>query len=280
VGATVTATHTAGVLALGLLVSAGTAFVPARVYPWLSVASGVLVVLVGLALLRESARRTTRQHADGSHAHGLLGRPHTHGVAALHDQAHDHDHDHDHSHPHDHDHGTRRALAAVGADGAGVTVPRPATDAVPVPHEPHGEHPHSHSDHLPAHSEHGHTHTAAVSLDDQLPPSRRQLVAMGLAGGLLPSPSALLVLLGAVALGHPWFGVALVVAFGLGMAATLAAVGLIVMRLRVRAEQRLSSHPASRFAPVLRLAPVVTAAVVVVLGLALTWRGVGSTGLV
>ena len=35
VGATVTATHTAGVLALGVLVSAGTAFVPARVYPWL-----------------------------------------------------------------------------------------------------------------------------------------------------------------------------------------------------------------------------------------------------
>jgi hypothetical protein len=48
----------------------------------------------------------------------------------------------------------------------------------------------------------------------------------------------------------------------------------------VRAEQRLSSHPASRFAPVLRLAPVLTAMVVVVLGLALTWRGVGSTGIV
>ena len=50
--------------------------------------------------------------------------------------------------------------------------------------------------------------------------------------------------------------------------------------LRVRAEARLASHPTSRFAPVLRLAPVVTSVVVVVLGLALTWRGVGSTGLV
>jgi ABC-type nickel/cobalt efflux system permease component RcnA len=269
VGATVTATHTAGVLALGLLVSAGTAFVPARVYPWLSVASGVLVVLVGLALLRESARRTTRQLADGSHAHGLLGRAHTHGVAA----PHDHPHDHDHAHDHGTDHGTGRTLAAVGADGAGVTVPRPATEAVPAPHEPHDAHPHAHDDHP-------HAHAPAVAIDEQPPPSRRQLVAMGLAGGLLPSPSALLVLLGAVALGHPWFGVALVVAFGLGMAATLAAVGLVVMRLRVRAEQRLSSHPASRFAPVLRLAPVLTAVVVVVLGLALTWRGVGSTGLV
>ena len=74
-------------------------------------------------------------------------------------------------------------------------------------------------------------------------PSRRGLIAIGLAGGLLPSPSALLVLLGAVALGHPWFGVALVVAFGLGMAATLAVVGLVVMRLRERAERRLRQPP-------------------------------------
>jgi len=274
VGATVTATHTAGVLALGLLVSAGTAFVPARVYPWLSVASGVLVVLVGLALLRESARRTTRQHADGAHSHGLLGRVHTHGAAA----PHDHEHEHEHDHEHGTDHGTDRVLVAVGADGAGVTVPRPAGDPVPLPHEPH---PHEHS--RPHDHDHGHGHLAEDSKDDDCgedPPSRRQLVAMGLAGGLLPSPSALLVLLGAVALGHPWFGVGLVVAFGLGMAATLAAVGLVVMRLRVRAERRLSSHPYSRFAPVLRLAPVLTAMVVVVLGLALTWRGVGSTGLV
>ena len=174
--------------------------------------------------------------------------------------------DHGHGHDHPHDHGTVRTLAAVGADGTGVTVRRPASDAVPAPHEPHDDYPHAHA--------------PAVPIDDQPPPSRRQLVAMGLAGGLLPSPSALLVLLGAVALGHPWFGVALVVAFGLGMATTLAAVGLVVMRLRVRAEQRLSSHPASRFAPVLRLAPVLTAMVVVVLGLALTWRGVGSTGIV
>jgi ABC-type nickel/cobalt efflux system permease component RcnA len=280
VGATVTATHTAGVLALGLLVSAGTAFVPARVYPWLSVASGVLVVLVGLALLRESARRTTRQHADGSHAHGLFGRPHTHGVERSHGHLHGHDHPHDHG----------PAVARVGADGVGVTVPRPVGDAVPVPHEPHEpheHHAHSHSD-SPAHShEHtpspgvpAHPHEASGAPVDAPPPSRRQLVAMGLAGGLLPSPSALLVLLGALALGHPWFGVALVVAFGLGRAATLAAVGLVVMRLRGRAEQRLAAHPASRFAPLLRLAPVLTAAVVVVLGLALTWRGVGSTGLV
>ena len=68
---------------------------------------------------------------------------------------------------------------------------------------------------------------------------------MGLAGGLLPSPSAVLVFLGALAVGHPWFGVALVVAFGLGMATTLAVVGVLVMRLRERVERRLVRRPGS-----------------------------------
>ena len=109
--------------------------------------------------------------------------------------------------------------------------------------------------------------------------SRRGLVAMGLAGGLLPSPSAVLVLLGAIALGHPWFGVALVVAFGLGMATTLAVVGVVVMRLRERAERRLALRPGSRATAVLRLAPLLTAVVVVSLGTVLAARGLQATGL-
>ncbi len=114
-----------------------------------------------------------------------------------------------------------------------------------------------------------------------LPPSPGGgLVAIGLAGGLLPSPSALIVFLGALGLGHAWFGVALVVAFGLGMAATLAAVGLVVMRLRERAEARLVSRPQSRFAPLLRIAPLVTAAAVVGLGAVLALRGLAGTGVV
>ena len=105
-------------------------------------------------------------------------------------------------------------------------------------------------------------------------------MAIGLAGGLLPSPSALIVFLGATGLGHPWFGVALVVAFGLGMATTLAVVGLLVMRLRERAEHRLSAHPAGRFAPLLRVVPLVTAGSVVVLGAALAFRGFRATGII
>ena len=242
VGATVTVTHTAGVLLLGLMVSAGTAFVPARVYPWLSVVSGLLVVLVGFGLLRESSRRRASSLPAGTHTHGLLGTPHSHPAPVA-----------------------EPARALVAAGGA-------------APHVQHRVHDHGAGGHDHEH-DHEHLHDHGHQRDDAAPPSRRGLVAIGLAGGLLPSPSALLVLLGAVALGHPWFGVGLVVAFGLGMASTLAVVGLLVMRLRERAELRLVSHPASRLAPVLRLVPVLTAVGVVVLGSALAWRGLGSTGL-
>ena len=65
---------------------------------------------------------------------------------------------------------------------------------------------------------------------------------MGLVGGLVPSPSALLLLLAAVALGRAWFGFVLVLAFGIGMALSLAAVGLLardlVLRLEVLALKR------------------------------------------
>jgi ABC-type nickel/cobalt efflux system permease component RcnA len=80
VGATVTATHTAGVLLLGVLVGAGTAFVPARLYPWLGVLSGLLVLGVGLSLLRSA--RHGHVHGPGGHVHGPGG--HVHGPGGHH----------------------------------------------------------------------------------------------------------------------------------------------------------------------------------------------------
>jgi nickel/cobalt transporter (NicO) family protein len=109
-------------------------------------------------------------------------------------------------------------------------------------------------------------------------PSRRGLIAMGLAGGLLPSPSAVLVFLGALAVGHPWFGVALVVAFGLGMATTLAVVGVLVMRLRERVERRFVGRHGTRTALVLRVLPLATALTVTGLGLLLALKGVNALG--
>jgi ABC-type nickel/cobalt efflux system permease component RcnA len=98
-------------------------------------------------------------------------------------------------------------------------------------------------------------------------------VALGLAGGLVPSPSAVVVLLGGIALGRAWFGVALVLAYGLGMAATLTGVGLLLAHLRTRMDRRLHLPAGSLLARLGRLLPAVTASVIVVVGLAVAAGG-------
>jgi ABC-type nickel/cobalt efflux system permease component RcnA len=97
---------------------------------------------------------------------------------------------------------------------------------------------------------------------------------MGIAGGLVPSPSALIVLLASGGLGRTVFGVVLVLAYGLGMAGTLTAVGLALVRLRGRLERRMAERPARVLTRIARVAPVVTAGLVLVVGLSLVARGV------
>jgi ABC-type nickel/cobalt efflux system permease component RcnA len=98
---------------------------------------------------------------------------------------------------------------------------------------------------------------------------------MGLAGGLLPSPSALVVLLATVAVGKPWLGVLLVLAFGVGMAGTLAATALVVSRVRDRVV-RADALFGGRLASVARVLPLLLASTVVALGLALLARGLAA----
>ena len=119
----------------------------------------------------------------------------------------------------------------------------------------HHGHPHDH--------DHDHSHSR---------PSREarrlSLVGMGIAGGLVPSPSALIVLLGAVGLGRTAFGVLLVAAYGVGMAATLTAAGLVLVRVR----DRWTSRPCRTVARLTALAPTGTAALVLCVGLGLAGR--------
>jgi nickel/cobalt transporter (NicO) family protein len=178
VGATVTLTHTAGVLVLGLALTTSRAVASERVYPWLGLASGLLLAAVGVGLL-------LRARAG-------------------------------HHHPH----------------------------------------PHGHGHHDPAR-----------------PLGRRGLVALGLAGGLVPSPSAVVVLLGGIALGQMWFGVALVVAYGLGMALALTGIGLLLARLRDRVDRRLRLPDGSLLARAGRLLPAVSASVIVLVGVGLAVNG-------
>jgi nickel/cobalt exporter len=173
-GLIVTVTHTIGVFALGLVTLALSAFiVPERLYPWLTLASGLLVVAVGASVLRSRIR---------------------------HRRAHAHGHDH---HPHQHDH-------------------------------------HHHHDEL------------------------RGLLGVGVAAGLLPCPSALVVLLSAIALHRIGLGLALILAFSVGLAATITSIGLVAVLAR-RAFGRLRLD-----GPVIRALPAVSAALILAVGVAIT----------
>ncbi|MGZ4482208.1 MAG: nickel/cobalt transporter, partial [Gaiellales bacterium] len=188
-GATVTVTHTAGVIGLGLVALYLSHYiVPETLYPWLSLISGVTVVAVGATILGRRLRR-------------LAGASHDH----LH-----HHHDHHHHGPAGHDH------LPPGADGSPITA--------------------------------------------------RSLLALGVSGGLLPCPSALVVMLGAIALHRVAFGLVLVVAFSLGLAGTLTSVGLLV----VYARRFVDRVPAGGRA--MRVLPAFSAGVITVLGVALTLR--------
>jgi nickel/cobalt transporter (NicO) family protein len=197
-GLTVTLVHTAGVFALGLAtLLASHSLLPERVYPWLSLASGLLVLGMGLSLLRVRLGRVGR--SAGDHTHGT----HDHGFGA-----------------HSHD--------VPGADGGPVTW--------------------------------------------------RGLLALGVSGGLLPCPSALVVMLGAIALQRVIFGLVLIVAFSAGLAATLTGIGLALVysgRVAGRLAGRLGlaergGGPVAPLRRIVRLVPAFSAAVVALAGLGLT----------
>lgn len=234
-GATTTITHTLGVFVLGLLtLLASNTFLPERLYPWLEVLSGGLVVSIGIMLLRGHVRRLGWRQANSHHHH------HDHA----HDHAHHHDHDHEHDHPHHHSH-------------------------------PHGAFMHDHGD--------GHMHSHAPPGSNGEAVTWRSLLMLGISGGLLPCPSALVVMLGAIALHRIGFGLLLVISFSLGLAATLTAIGLAMVYAR-RWLEHLSQENVLARLPIRRLAfsvaPVISAFAITLAGLGITWQALAQTGLV
>ncbi|MEO7397127.1 MAG: sulfite exporter TauE/SafE family protein, partial [Ilumatobacteraceae bacterium] len=109
--------------------------------------------------------------------------------------------------------------------------------------------------------------------------SRRGLVGMGIAGGLVPSPSALVILLSAIALGRTWFGILLVTGYGVGMAGTLTAAGVLLVKVRDRYQHRMQSK-SGRVRNAARrwglIAPYFTASLVLIVGVGLALRSLGS----
>jgi nickel/cobalt transporter (NicO) family protein len=117
------------------------------------------------------------------------------------------------------------------------------------------------------HAPHPHPHPHGNELPDAAPLSAKGLFALALAGGILPAPSALVVLLGAINSHRAAYGLGLVLAFSVGLAVALIAVGLGALRAREALARRLSSFWG-------RLVPVVSAGAIVGVGAFLTARGV------
>ncbi len=123
----------------------------------------------------------------------------------------------------------------------------------------HG-HPHDHDSHGTHSHDEAQSHTPALGW--------KAVAALGFSGGLVPSASAVVLLLGAIQLGRAWFGVLLVAAFGIGMASALVGSGLLAV-----AAHRFGWRWFSRNRPestLWRWVPVTAASAVVVLGLVLT----------
>ncbi len=123
---------------------------------------------------------------------------------------------------------------------------------------------HAHG-HQHEHQHGGSTHSHLPPGADGQPVTWRSLLALGVSGGLLPCPSALVVLLSAIALHRVAFGLLLIVAFSLGLAGVLVGLGLLLVYARDRL-QRLSIGGGLAT----RLLPVVSALFVVVAGLVIT----------
>ncbi len=171
-GLIVTITHTIGVFSLGLVTLALSQFiVPDRLYPWLNLVSGLLVVGIGASVLRARWRHSRHHH---------------------------------HHHHHRGEEGT----------------------------------------------------------------SFRSLLAVGVSGGLLPCPSALVVLLAAISLHRVAFGLLLILAFSAGLALTITGIGLAAVLART-AFRRVSFE-----GRLVRLLPAASALVILAAGLAMTLRAV------
>ncbi len=216
-GLIVTITHTLGVFALGLVtLFASRYIVPEKLYPVLSVVSGLAVFGVGIWLLVSRLR----------------------GVPTGHDHSHSHDHVPDEIHLHTHEDGQTH----THEDG----------------------HTHSHGDgHMHSHGFGSHTHAVPEG-----PITLQSLLALGVSGGIVPCPSALVVLLAAVALHRIVYGMVLITAFSIGLASVLIAIGLLVVSTRHWFER----FPAGE--RVLRRLPVVSAAAITLIGIMLVVRAV------
>lgn len=271
-GLVVTATHTSTVYALGFVTLYLSEYIlPETLYPWLGIASGALIVAMGLSLFAGRLRSSGLLKEARSWLRSRAGaRP---GV-----------------------HGAQLTLATAPADGGfdvvAPSVAYPDADRV-------GAHDHTNwHTHGPAHdhahngdaaSMHSHgigpTHAHAIPGADGEPVTWRRLVGLGVFGGMLPCPSAIVVMLSAIALHRVAFGLLLIVAFSVGLAAVLTAIGFVVV-FAGRASSRVPilrriidrAHERGALWLMARALPVVAALAVTAAGALITLRALVDQG--
>ena len=135
----------------------------------------------------------------------------------------------------------------------------------PVGTDAEHDHDHDHAtglDHEHGHGPGGHSHELPAGAT---PMSPRGLMALALAGGILPAPSALLVMLGAINAHRAAYGITLVLAFSVGLAVSLIVIGLGALKAREVMVRRMSTTMG-------RLVPVLSAAAIVGVGAFLSLR--------
>jgi ABC-type nickel/cobalt efflux system permease component RcnA len=242
-GVVVTITHTAGVYILGALCLLLTQrFQAEAVGHWLSVASGALVLGMGFWLFQR----------------GLLAY---HGIRPMPGHSHAHaDHTHAHEtqiHSHEHSHVSGHALAGHAHS-----------------HEPGHAHEHA----LDAASER--TPPADAPLEDPAAEARERgvnrwgIIGLGVAGGMVPCFDALAILIAAVNLRSVVLGLVLILAFSVGMAAVLVAIGILMVTAK-DLMQRFTGEAAW-----VRALPAVSGAILFFLGAWLTLQSLAQVGVV
>ena len=205
-GIFVTLSHTSGIVLVGLLASLGLpGFVPQRLEAWMALATGVLVIVIGAwtlwtqrALFAQAQLVPAKARPGDPHGAGHMhyqeieaGHTHTQALAHGHDHMHGHDHSHDHGHSHGHDHDHAHGESGFHSHGWGFK------------------------------------HTHDLSLVTTRRPSLWLLLGLGVAGGLLPDPVALSILLNLLSQSKVMLGLGTVLVFSLGFAAVLVLVGVI-----------------------------------------------------
>jgi ABC-type nickel/cobalt efflux system permease component RcnA len=258
VGIAVAFMHSASVISLGLAILGLQVVAPDRIYPWVTLSTGLLVIGMGSALaairIRDARRGTVHHHhhnGPGGHVH--VGQP----VVAE---------------------ARVPVLAGVGASAGsafapGTTIVEPGQPGHDIGHADHpGEgYPHGGTKDRGGHAHAGHPGDHAHDDDGARPQldgplSRRGMAGLAVAGGILPSPTAIVVLLATFSAHRVGFGLALILSFSVGMAAALVGVGALALRARSAVSRRLSGR-------LVWILPVVTAVVIVGVGAFLVVKG-------